>query len=516
MAKTIHHLAKRKYTSSFLLFFALILGFSHPSALSKKGKMSFATYDVVLPFTVTTPPIAANILSNEKADVLVMGVDQHNQRIAQIYTWTSDSVGLQAAKTFTIPKDILGYDLGDQDSNGLQALYFHTKKEILQYQPESDREELSPLLPLESIHLLDGAPFFSRRDFARDINQDQQDDFVFSHFESLNVWLSDCCNAWTKQRLPIPPKVNMSHVSVTFSDARVFFVDVSNDDKTDIVHIRDQEMRIFPQQSGGLFATQAYSTNLGSINAKEWWEMETSDGQSLDQSNLAHRVIDKIEDVNGDGVPDLVVSYTRSKGVFKKTNDYEFYFGEYGNNGIAYKAEADTVISNGSTLTGLSLTDIDSDGKLEVLASSIDIGVSKIIGALISGSIAQDVLIYKMSDNFLFPSAPEGEYSTKLTFSLSSGTSGIPLIKTADMDGDGSEDLVLSAGKEKIKIWRALSEGEKMMEKKQQKAKTTVPQNAEAIEIEDVTGDSKADIVMYYGRQDDAKLSNVIKVLVAH
>ena len=133
-----------------------------------------------------------------------------------------------------------------------------------------------------------------------------------------------------------------------------------------------------------------------------------------------------------------------------------------------------------------------------------------------SGSIDQDVHIFKMDESSNFHRKNKTSKEVELTFSLSSGTSGSPVVKLADIDGDGIKDLVLSDGDDALKIYKGSDKGvKKLFAKRGKKHKIDLPKEGESIVVEDLNGDGKDDLLIKYSTQDQDEYHKQIRVLFA-
>jgi len=224
--------------------------------------------------------------------------------------------------------------------------------------------------------------------------------------------------------------------------------------------------------------------------------------------------VEQVKDINNDNVTDMVVRFTQSSGLLDRTNDYEVYLGKNIDGQLAFSDEASSTIKAEGTLTGLEFIDIDNDDKLEVMLAGFDIGLSQIIGALLSGSIDQDVYVFKMDEEDNFSKDLKVSKEVELSFSISSGTSGSPVVKLADINGDQRQDLVLSDGDDALKVYYGVN-GKKLFSKKPHKYKVDLPKQGSMLISEDLNGDGKDDLLIKYGRQDDDKLKNMFKVLLS-
>lgn len=366
------------------------------------------------------------------------------------------------------------------------------------------------------MYIADQASYLLQQDFAKDINNDQQDDFILNHFGHLNLWLSNCCQQRQYQRLPISARLKVHDDGVTFSYPKLFYVDMNKDGKQDIVAVNTGELSVLQQTADGHFSSTPLvipiATNIDGIN---WWDKVEADGRNLDQSQLQHRVVEEILDINHDGVTDMIVRFTRSSGVLDKTNDYELYLGELNEGQLQFKSQASSVIQSDETLSGLQIIDIENDGQSELLLSSFDVGLSQIIGALLSGSIDQEILVFSLNEQGLFNQKPMTTQDVEITFSLSRGRSGEPMVKIVDVNGDGYKDMLLSDGNDKLKIIHATPNDKRSFPRRSGKFDILLPANAKDITDSDLNADGKTDLILHYGRLDDPAFANQIKILTA-
>jgi hypothetical protein len=495
----------------------IIAFIAHQSALAAAPPL-FTEHNVTTPFTVTHPVVTADILPTMGHELLVLGVNELAQRYLAIYGLNPKTNIVELLDNIAVPESIFAFDVGEVSAERLQSLFFLSKNMMFKYVPGQVTLEGSLIeeQPISSMYLANTADTISQRDFVRDVNDDGKDDFVIPHFEQLNLWLSDCCNQRHYQSLPIAALLEVDGDSVSFSEAQLYYADLTLDGKTDVVLVEQGKLNIYPQLQGMRFATQALKVDINNtIHGVNWWEIVEADGQSMDQSDLTHRKVEKIQDLNGDNIADIAVRFTKSSGVLDRVNDYEFFFGKVVDQQLTYPDQPDTAIVSDETLSDLQLIDINADGKQEVMLSSFDLGLSQIISALLSGSIEQDALIFSMNENSQFVKKPVVSQEVEITFSLSSGRSGEPLLKVADVNGDKFKDLVFSDDNDQIRVLLATPNGKRAFAKRTKKQKLKVPKNAQNAAQNDLNNDGKADFIFHYGRLDGKEMQNQLTVLIA-
>jgi hypothetical protein len=284
-----------------------------------------------------------------------------------------------------------------------------------------------------------------------------------------------------------------------------------------LVTVEQGQLNVFAQNDNMQFSLIPTKIQIDkSIYAVDWWDMKGPDGQEMDQSDIQHRVVKAIDDLNGDGIPDIALQFTKSSGVLDKTIDFEFFYGALKEGKLSYAEQASTNITSEDTLSNLMFLDRDMDGKQEVSVSSFDIGISQIVGALLSGSIDQDVLIFSMNENNQFGKKPLVSQEVQITFSLSSGTRGQPLIKMIDINGDAVKDIVYSDGDDLIRTLLATPDQKKPYAKRSLRQKLPMPKNPSNATADDLNRDGKMDVVLHHGPADSPDLLKRVMVLMAN
>ena len=494
------------------------LGLMTSPAYAKYTDM-FTQHQIDLGFNVNQPVLIADLLPQAGEELVVVGVDDKQQRILAIYFFDTQSNTFIQQDKINIADNVFAYDVGEPHNNGLQRLYLLDKTTVHRYVPAhlSHKATWMNGESISSMYLGDKADSFRQMDFIQDINNDGLDDIMLPHFEQLNLWLSDCCGARHSQNLPIAARIEMNQSTVSYDDQDVYFQDMDLDGKTDLVTVEQGHLNVFVQNENMQFSITPTKIKIDqSIYALDWWDIKGPNGQDMDQSDIQHRVVREIDDFNGDGIPDIAVQFTKSSGVLDKTIDFEFFYGELNEGILGYSEQASTSVTSEETLNNLTFLDRDMNGKKEVSVLSFDIGISQIVGALLSGSIDQDVLIFAMDENNQFGKEPLVSHEVEITFSLSSGTQGQPLVKMIDINGDAIKDIVYSDGDELIRALIATPDQKKPYAKRSLRQKIPMPKNPFNAATKDLNADGKIDLVLHHGRADSSELLKRVLVLMAN
>ena len=535
-----------RFVSSFI--FVLILLLATPSFANSSKlvgvKPSFNRYQITSDFKVSLPVMAVELVNStqESSDeLIVIGEDKEQKIWLAAYVFDEQADDFVLLDKLQLDKKYFAYDISENE----QGLYLLAKNEVvsLGYNAKSSDSEsqesqesenqasknqenngegetglyLEHRQTVNSIFLVNESSFIIEKDFIQDINQDGLDDIVLSDFEQMNVWLaSKDEQGLSYQTLPISAQVELIRSSVTFKPTTLFFADFNLDERQDIAWISKGQVNYLSQTEQGKFSTELQSVALTeSIEGKNWWQIRGADGESLDQSNLVHRSVERVQDINGDGLTDIIVRFTQSSGVLDRVNIQEFYFGYVNQQGqLAYPEEANTTIQAEGTSTGMKIVDVNNDGKFEVLLSSFELSVSNIIGALMSGGIDQNVQVFTLTEDDIFDEDPLIDKEVELSFSLTSGKSGEPIVLLTDVNGDGSQDLVLSSGEKRLRIYLG-QKSSRVFSRKASKHKLLLPKNGALFQHHDINNDSKEDFIMRYGRLDEKSMANQITILIS-
>lgn len=493
-------------------------------------KVDFEHYNIIAPFKIILPVIAVELVANEKSPVdelVVIGENESNQTWLAVYIFNEKMNSFILLDKMPLADEYFAFDVSENE----EGLYFLAKNKVVSLKYNGSAKEENSFqegdrLPsglylqhkqnIKSIFLLNKSSFIAKKDFIQDVNKDGIDDLILPDFERTNLWLaSKGSQEYRYQYLPINTQVELSQEGVFFNPVTLFYADLTLDGQQDIAWISKGHVNYFRQIEGGSFSSQQEELALASsIHGLNWWQIRESDGENLDQSNLTHRVIEQIKDINGDGFIDVIVRFTKSSGVLDRVNDYEFYLGFSNKNGqLELPKIANTVIKAEGTLTGLNIIDVNNDGKFEVLLSSFELSVSNIIGALLSGNIDQNVLLFSLNDDNSYEEDALISKEVELSFSLSSGQSGQPIVLLSDVNGDELQDLVLSSGEDKLNIFLG-NKSSRLFNRKASKHKIPLPKNGELFEHYDINHDGKEDFIMRYGRLDDESMANKVTILM--
>ncbi|KPV98354.1 FG-GAP repeat protein [Pseudoalteromonas sp. P1-9] len=481
------------------------LGFASTSSLANSKKDLFNEVAIETDLTLSHPVYPIDLLPNPGKELMLIGTDSGQQYI-DIFA-ASEAQLYNRIKRVKVPDTMLGVDFTKwQDTP--QQVYLFSSNGIYQLALE-EPEFVIPVVDIQTYLKKSGAQHLSKMEFVYNINDDQKADFFTTDLNHSYVHISDE-TGYQMAKVDLPARLEIEGHSAEIEPPRFAFFDTNEDNISELIGFENGLLNLLP--SVGSNPGQAIKLR-DDIMVDDWWHTKDADGDSLDQSNLVYRKLERVVDVNHDGIFDLVVRYTKSSGALDRQNDYEIYLGAIEQGKFAFQNQTNSLIQDEGTLTDLQLLDIDNDKQLEALVSGFDIGVSQIIGALLSGSVSQDVHLFYQNEKGEFNPKNKITREVELSFSLSKGRSGSPVVLFADVNGDGKKDWVLSDEQKAFNVY--LANNKHSFSRRASKYKTTLPMQGRRVVTSDLNLDGKDDLVMSYGRLDDKNMRKTIKILFA-
>lgn len=498
-----------KLTKS-LVAILVLASISHFVEAKKVRKQYFNQLEFDVSFDITHPIMTANFLGKNQKELMLLGENEKKEKIVSLFSYQTSSEQYSEHAQLILPAKTIAFDLLTNhmgievllllDSEGLSTLNFQNMI-------------VKPLAEISTIYLNSNPQFIVRKTMVFDFNGDKLDDISASDFSNRSFYLQKPNGEFELNELPIKATVDMSKDNISYSESRIFSADTNFDQLLDVVKVENNQLVVFEQNEMNQFGVITNVVSLpNDISSLPWWFVRGADGESVDQSNLQHRMVEKLEDINGDNIVDLMVRQTQSSGVLDRKNVYEIHYGQNDKGELKFDQEPDTKIAADGTLSGLEVIDFNNDGRKEILVSSFDIGISQIIGALMSGSIDQDVYLFSLDSADKYNSEPLFSEEVDLNFSLSSGSAGQPVILSADFNGDGFKDMMLSAGEKKLVIYQG-SNDEEMFESRSSRYKLALPQDGSMLSIADLNIDGKDEVIVRYGKQDDPEFRRKVVIL---
>ncbi len=208
-------------------------------------------------------------------------------------------------------------------------------------------------------------------------------------------------------------------------------------------------------------------------------------------------------DVNRDKFADMILTLTKGTGKFLERKIIIFIFLNRKKPDDPFLSQPDQTITVDGITPGVNIEDVNGDGRGDLLFSSIRVGFWNIVKNLISKRVDLDTSIYLLRSDNQYPTQPDFHQKTSYRIDL---THGIRFHGTwptlgGDFTGDGHRDLLI-ARDEKIAIYPKSQEEDLFSKPLTQPDVFTSPY----MHIVDLNGDGQDDL-LFYEKKMDGKIS---------
>lgn len=496
------------------------------SGVARAQSALFTISDVVVDHDVRGRILAIPFFEAKGASVVAKGKDKDGARLFSFFE-VDDTGRLNGQPRLRIemPDDAIFYDFADLGNTGAEDILFLSNLGVSIYNKQTERTEL--LVETSSIYRQGHSPRISNGSFAQDLNGDGYADLLIADFDRYHVFLNDQAGGFAPA-ISLEMSVEMRMATSfgetgntpTYSKFPVYLFDVNFDGLTDITFLRDQTLYAFLQIPDGAFETTAELIPLGiDVIGNSWAESARARDLNADQSNLKTTTVAELLDVNKDGIVDVYTQTIRAKGLFNRSNEHGFHFGQQGPDGLlSFSEEPDNSFTLQGGLIQHRTIDFSTDGRMDFMSAVLKVGVTKVIGALISGSINAKLHFFSFDGKNGYPDKADYTKNVSVKFDLSRGSSSQPLVELADINGDRVKDLIINDGTKGLKIYRGANKGDdRLFVKKAQRVVAELPKTGSNAQVADLNGDGREDLMVNFDRLgvDGQENRNRIRVFIA-
>lgn len=439
--------------------------------------------------------ITARLYNRLQSDLVVVNVSEDDVRSMQIYRLTEGKYDNTPHVSILLNPDLIFMDKGNVD--GSDQLLFFTESEILKWNPET--MGLESVVEISSIYNARLYRSLPKVNLVRDVNGDNRDDVLIPDFDGYWLYLQKEKGGFKDRvKLKLDPVMELSFNKYPlYQNRRLYKGDHDLDGRSDMLFWDGSQLVIFYQKKAAQYQTAPvfYKPQVS-------MEYETADRISFgsrDQRTSA-TFLYEITDMDGDEIIDMITLSVESKGLFKKKTTYDIYKGQSSSNGVVFSDTPATSIESRGVQFNLVEKDFDGDGQMEVELSAVEIGVGKIISALITGGVSLDLEFYRMQEG-IYPTSPIASRKIKAEINFSSGKVFFPSVLTADVSGDGLDDLIVQHRKDKLRIFTGTGD-ENLFSKKPVTIDLEMSTEPTFLDPQDLNGDGKLDMMMKFTSEE--------------
>jgi len=299
---------------------------------------------------------------------------------------------------------------------------------------------------------------------------------------------------------------------VYFTAFEPYAFDHNRDGRLDVGFWKDNAMRVYYQDAHGRFAENPVSFSPGvDIVSDAFFSLTV--GEDADNPSGRQAILDGIEDLDGDSLPDLLVYSITGEGLFGKETRYEIHLGREGVSGtLEFESKPSSVVGSGGIQIDVDRQDLDGDGQMEMIITSFNLGLGSIVRGLLSRSANLDLSIYRLQDG-RYPEKPNVRRRITAKLDLSEGEVFVPAVLAGDVNGDGFKDLLVQNGSDELRVYAGIG-SHALFEKSAINLQMALPLSSGKIEVLDIDNDGDDDLLAQFPANAEADTPPKVVALV--
>ena len=440
--------------------------------------------------------LAEDVDGDGKRELLVFsttGGDQPQRRVS-LYGWSGGMLDTSPRTTWLLEPDAGLFDLGRDPQDG-PSLWYCTPSAVRRYRLR-DALTRAPQAEtwLEAPNLLGGRTYewVLFHDFARDWHGDGAD--TPAVFQPGRVLLTRRDPAAPADVIELNSEIELTALPVSYDllpPLPLFVthrlpvlerVDANGDGRADIIAALGDRVAIYPAAADGRIAPRAQRVeHLPSI------------ARAGDETT---RQAIQFADVTGDGRADAVLT-TITGGISNLRQTTDIFPGSGDGFATVPSASLSTQGAAGLSL----LTDFDGDGRPELTAATVTIGVAAVLRFLLTRRLNIEYATYAIDAQGRLAPQPMLAWTQPARFDLEGPGDPSVITLAGDFDGDGVRDVAAARGDDTIAI-RGVVRTDNGLSLGTVIADVHAPGRGQAL-ASDLDGDGRSDLVVYSPKQAD-------------
>ena len=500
-------------------------------------EFAFERYEVETGAAKRQTVLTGFLLGGDCAELVVVRVDKNKKRHLHLYafsegTWTQQlEVPLRPEVLFV---DIV--NIGGRD-----RLITYEQGRLNWFDPDSAEEHALVAVTMNYKATKDGG--IPHLDISRDVNRDGFDDLVVPDIDGFWIATQLRDGSFTAPIKLGPPdpflnKIALDHkhsyreigitpLTVHWYISRLHQMDYNQDGRNDLVFWDADHFDVYRQETNGVFSAVAetFTVDIPFDTDGAYSIAFDFSGENMFslifgfRENTKRRVLHTFQDLNGDGVADLVIHALEGRSLGNQRSRYEVHFGAPTPNGTVFTRDVSMFIQPRGTAGGLlpwgyasqRLEDFDGDGQIDILFQNVQTGLVGMSRAMVGKSIAIDLEFYRMKDG-ISPDKPTTRRPVRPAIDIFEKERVLfPVVLLGDVNGDGRSDLLVGKNWKEMHVFLGIP-GPDLFARKPQKVAVAMPNDERNARLVDLNKDNKKDLLVYYPSTTDP---NRVALLIA-
>lgn len=459
-------------------------------------------------FRISEPVLVADLSGGSRQVVLAGRTDDHRQRLA---VYDVDRPAQPLVSLWPGPH-LIAFDVGHIGES--DHLFFIEPGRIMRYDFAS--EKIVEFLAIRTIYGQQRTGMLVPIDFIQDINGDGLDDIVVPDTPGYRVRLQRSDGSLGEEVvLQGSSSMAVSEDRVTFRSLPLVSGEMTGDDLHDLAVWRGDKLHVYEQLPGHTYEAEPRIIQLRlDLQTEAELQLRNDGFGAVNREGLVETEIRSVEDLNADGLPDIVTESILNRGVFDRENDFRIHLGRLDGENIDYFEAEDALIASAGLQYGLTKVDLDGDDRKDLLVRNVEMSFGRVMRALLSGTVPMELNIYRMSDDDTYPDEANFTTETIVKFSVRSGHVDIPAILVADVDNDGLKDLLLQTEPDALSIRPGIRD-EELFDDDPVTRKAMLPRNGQLVAVENLDDNGGDDLVIRYDESDGDGLSQTVRLMLA-
>lgn len=377
---------------------------------------------------------------------------------------------------------------------------------------DAQAQGFTPLFTSPSLYPVADTKRLWQLDIVTDVNDDGLSDLLIPDFVYYHLYVQNAQGQFTHFRLPVESQSNLWGKEPNFLPRKAYVFDFTLNGKMDIVFVRDDTLVVFAQNEDGGFSDSAGVFKPGPvISSDKHANVRTNEGRDFSQL-VINRVHD-LQDLDGDGLTDLVIRREAFSSAVEQNYSYRIHYGRRSDTGLVFEPEPDTQINTQGIQFESVFADINGDGRKDFYTPSASFGVGTIIRALVSGSANLDIQFYLMDEARNFASKPDHNQRASANVSITRGSVDLPLFQVARLDSSGHKQLIIGENQERLRIYPPGNS--RLFSNTSLRFSTPLPKDGRRVKVIDVDNNGLDDLVLPFDAQDGEATRNQVRVLLS-